>query len=292
MRETHENRWIDAYLRNERVVRLAGTEGFNLVGGFGYRCDGPDRKPYVVTRQKNHDLIFVLAGTGEYIDRENRRYKIFPGVFFQRWPGERHAIQIHSRRYAEAYLSVPREALLFLKAFQSAALKAPRVIEFGLARQIPLRFERLIRDIRDTPEPKLAGVALRIIEFYLEVLGAGTSREAKLIENACLLIASDPSNRTRLETTARKLGLGYSNFRRLFHEHMGQAPGDYRIRKRIELACELLSGGLSQKQVAFKLGYPAVQDFSRQFHRVMGTSPGRFLKKIHHSGFRTINQIN
>lgn len=277
----NKTRGIDTYFRNERVVRLAGTEGFNLVGGFGYRCNGPDREPYVVTRQQNFDLIYVLAGHGEYTDCENRRYKIHPGVFFQRLP-EIHAVQIHSREYAEAYLSIPQEALLFLKAFQSGVLKAPKVVDFGLVREIPLRFERLIREIRDTPEPQLAGVALRIMEFYIEILGGSDSPEMKLIGKACLIMSADPSSKDRLELIAQKLCMGYSNFRRLFHEIIGLSPGDYRIRKRIELACELLSTGLSQKQVAFKLGYPDAQGFSRQFHRFMGISPGRFLEKIHH----------
>jgi AraC family transcriptional regulator, arabinose operon regulatory protein len=277
-----DNHWVDGYLRNEQVVRMAQGDGFKLAGGYVHRCDGPDREPLVVTWQKSFDLIYILAGHGEYIDKENHRFKIYPGVFFQRLP-EIHAIHIFSREYTEMYLSISQEALQFLKAFQSSVLKAPKVVDFGLLREIPLRYEQLFRDLRDTPEPQLAGVALRILEFYIEILGDKTSAEMKLIENACLLITADPSNRSRLESIARKIGLGYSNFRRLFHEKMGISPGDYRIRKRIELACELLSSGLSQKQVAFKLGYPEVQGFSRQFHRFMGISPARFLKKIHHN---------
>jgi AraC-like DNA-binding protein len=46
--------------------------------------------------------------------------------------------------------------------------------------------------------------------------------------------------------------------------------------------CELLSSGLTQKQVAFKLGYTDVQSFSRQFRRFMNIAPGKYLEETQH----------
>jgi AraC-like DNA-binding protein len=274
------NSWIDDFLKTQRVVRLAAPEGFKLAGGSDFRRYGPDPTPHVVTWQQCFDLCYIFQGHGEYIDCQNRRYKLYPGVFFLRLP-EIHAVQVQSETYAEFYLSLSQVALDFLKVFQSNVTKTPRVIDFGLHREVVLRYERLFQEIRDTPEPKLAQTALHVLEFYLEILGESSSRETKLIEDACLLIKSDPASREPLEHTAHKLGLGYSNFRRLFHEKIGLSPGDYRINKRLELACELLSAGLSQKQVAFKLGYTDVQGFSRQFRRFIGLSPGMFLYQTH-----------
>jgi len=281
MTKARKDRWIHAYLRNEQVVRMAHGGGFRLTGGFGYRRSGPDPEPFIVTWHTNFDLVYVLPGHREYLDSENRRYKLNPGVFFQRLP-EIHSTQFFSPDYGEAYLSISQDALRFLQAFQSNVLKAPRVVDFGLLREIPLRYEQLLRDLRDTPEPHLAGVVLRILEFYIEILGGSSSPQMKLIEKACLLMTAEPSSRTRLQSVARTIGLGYSNFRRLFHHIMGMSPGDYRIQKRIELACELLSAGSSQKQVAFQLGYPDVQGFSRQFRRFIGIPPGAFLEKTRH----------
>jgi len=280
MSKTSPTDWLKVFLKTERIVRLTSPDGFKMTGGSNYLRYGPNAPPQVVIWHKNFDLCYVLAGQGEYIDCQNRRYKIHPGVFFQRLP-EVHTVHIHSEWYAELYLSLSRTALDFVKTFQSNVVKAPKVIDFGLHRQVALRYEQLIREMRETPEPQLAKTALHILEFYVEILGRSSSREKKLIENACLLIKSDPTGRDPLEIIAKKIGLGYSNFRRLFHEQMGLSPGDYRIKKRLELACEWLSAGWSQKQIAFKLGYSDVQGFSRQFRRFMGLSPGDFLKKIH-----------
>src|SRR5690606_2189614 len=55
---------------------------------------------------------------------------------------------------------------------------------------------------------------------------------------------------------AARLSLSYERFRKVFREHVGVPPGEYRIRRRIDAARALLAqGGLTNKEVAYRLGY-------------------------------------
>jgi AraC-like DNA-binding protein len=71
--------------------------------------------------------------------------------------------------------------------------------------------------------------------------------------------------------------MGYESFRKEFRARMGVSPGDYRIRRRIDRARELLTSTTqSVKEIAYELGYPNPSVFSLQFKREVGRSPEHY----------------
>ena len=73
--------------------------------------------------------------------------------------------------------------------------------------------------------------------------------------------------------------MSYERFRKVFKERVGMSPGDYRIRRRVELACRLLvQERIPAKQVAYDLGYADEYCFSKQFRKFIGVSPDAFRK--------------
>jgi AraC-like DNA-binding protein len=280
MPETAPKHWLNRYIRCDHVVRLADADGCAMTCGM-HCWTGATPAAWTVTWHRNFDLCYVLQGHGVYIDNHDRRYAFRAGSFFIRRP-EVHTLRIDSSEFSEMFLSLPPISLTFLRAFRSAVVAAPPVIDWGLKHEIAKRYEHLLHAIRETPEPQLARVVLRIMEFYLEVIGHAQSPKKSIIDRACMIIQADPAGRKSMQNIAAELGLGYSNFRRLFAERIGTSPGEYRIVKRIELACEMLASGRTQKHIAFDLGYTDVQGFSRQFRRFMGLSPGEYLRKTHH----------
>ena len=84
-------------------------------------------------------------------------------------------------------------------------------------------------------------------------------------------------HRIKLPDVARRVGMSYSAFRKQFVEHVGTSPGDYRIRRRIERAMEILTTeDLLIKEVAARLGYPDEYAFSAQFKKMTGSAPKAF----------------
>ena len=77
-----------------------------------------------------------------------------------------------------------------------------------------------------------------------------------------------------LAQLAQVSGMSTSHFRRQFRKAFGDSPINYLIRLRIRMACSLLEkGGLSITEIAFRCGFTDSNYFTRQFTKVMGSSP-------------------
>ena len=77
------------------------------------------------------------------------------------------------------------------------------------------------------------------------------------------------------------MGLSYERIRKLFMKQIGVSPHAYRIRRRLDRACELLrEGKASVSEIAERLGYADPFTFSRQFTKERGTSPSAYRKQI------------
>jgi len=83
------------------------------------------------------------------------------------------------------------------------------------------------------------------------------------------------------ETEARKAGLSYSHFRRLFRQSIGRSPHDYLLLCRMQTAAEALKD-LSRpvKEIAFAAGYDDPAQFSKLFRQKIGLSPKQFRETL------------
>jgi AraC-like DNA-binding protein len=73
---------------------------------------------------------------------------------------------------------------------------------------------------------------------------------------------------------ARVLQMPYESFRKKFVALAGVSPGQYRARRLLERAGELLQHGqLNNRQIAARLGFCDEFHFSRQFKKHHGASP-------------------
>ena len=76
---------------------------------------------------------------------------------------------------------------------------------------------------------------------------------------------------------ARRLGMGYTFFRRLFREYNGMAPLEYQIALRIRRAAHLLeSSDAPIAQIASETGFRTPAYFSRFFREQIGRSPQQY----------------
>jgi len=102
-----------------------------------------------------------------------------------------------------------------------------------------------------------------------------------VIESACVALSRDLDKRLDTATLAASYGLSYERFRKIFRERTGISPGEYRIRRRIDRARVLIAQDrLSNKEVAYQLGYADPFTFSKQFKQVVGVSPELFRRTV------------
>jgi len=276
---------------------IAGTQGFtgaleswqrtadSLFGiGFlqksGSGADSHENDPM------HYSAIYLLSGRGTYRDDTGFTADVGPGSVFQRLPGRKHtAIFDPSVRYVEIFLAF--SSWLLEPIARVLALAQRPVVHLGLDLA-------LIRDLAAAHEALLTVRETELPRVYLQHLGLLTSLfsgaqqataskpgiDDAWIDEACRLLADEATGRAPLERIAKRLDLSYEVFRKEFRTRMGISPGDYRIRRRLDRARELLvSTHATITDIADELGYPNASVFSLQFKRLVGRSPEHYRRR-------------
>ena len=98
-----------------------------------------------------------------------------------------------------------------------------------------------------------------------------------LIDQARILIRQNLDKNLSMQDIARKLNCSYSNFRRLFREHMGISPVQYQQDLRLQQACELVAyTDKPIKEIAFQLHFESPDYFSTKFKKKTGYTPKEY----------------
>lgn len=252
--------------------------GFLQKNGTG--ADSHANDPY------HYSAIYLLSGRGTFQDDTGFSAELGPGSVFQRLPGRKHtALFDPTVRYVEIFLAF--SPWLLDPIARILALPQRPVVYLGLDLA-------LIRDLAAAREALLTARETELPRMYLHHLGLLTSMFSGVqptissstvmgdvwIDEACRLLADESTGRAPLERIAKRLDLSYEVFRKEFRERMGISPGDYRIRRRLDRARELLvSTHDTITAIAEELGYPNASVFSLQFKSLVGRSPEHYRRR-------------
>jgi AraC family transcriptional regulator, arabinose operon regulatory protein len=270
------------FLQAHVAYRTMGQEALMMGCGFGISTG----KGIEVERRSFLDYSgnIVLSGIGTYWDDRGGEFPLRPGTFFQRIPGREHTVHlVPGTPYAECWVHLCRP--LFESLAVLGVLSAqPPVMDVGLDLALIANWNDEVDALRDAPEHTLARHVPILIGFAATARAHRSSSQdkidphARMVEDACQLLAKDHADRRPLSALASRYHLSYERFRKVFHERTGASPGDYRIRRRIDRARELLLADRDQplKVIASALGYSNPFIFSAQFKQVVGVSPEAF----------------
>lgn len=102
---------------------------------------------------------------------------------------------------------------------------------------------------------------------------AGSPAPARIIRMLKIMDAN-LANPVRIKNIAAAAGLSRSSFSRVFLRSVGESPGRYLRRRRIELAQNLmLSTRKSLAEIALECGLSDQSHLTKSFRRVVGISP-------------------
>jgi AraC-like DNA-binding protein len=96
------------------------------------------------------------------------------------------------------------------------------------------------------------------------------------VELARQMILQSPGQDLKVSSLAQVAGISESHFIRLFGDTYGVSPRQMLYRRRMEVACELLSLGKDASEVALAVGYSSLPTFCRRFKEAFGSTPGEF----------------
>ena len=228
-----------------------------------------------------YTVVYILKGNGLYIDGKGNKFPIRAGTVFQRFPNISHSVIFYPpESMFEYFIYVPKEIAEVLLKYNFISMDRP-ALDIGIHQNIIMKFQFFFDKLKAAPDYKLLNIIAQVHVFITELLtieNRFSPRIDEIMMKAFSILEADFDKKLKLPELAKNLNISYSNFRKLFTEYSGVPPGEYRIRKRIEHIQQLLdSNEFTIKEVALQTGYPDIYSFSKQFKKVTGLSPRKFL---------------
>jgi AraC-like DNA-binding protein len=135
--------------------------------------------------------------------------------------------------------------------------------------------------------PALQQVAASTTLYILSLLHSaqqpgldGRHDVAAAIHEAMRRMADPDAEAEPLPKLARRAGVSYTWFRRIFGRHTGLSPHQYRLQLKVGRARRLLSETkLTVKEVAFRCGFQTEEYFCRLFKRKTGRTPSEWRRE-------------
>ena len=97
--------------------------------------------------------------------------------------------------------------------------------------------------------------------------------ESALMDEALDYIEKHIKEQVSLSAAASEIGVSSSYLSSYFKRSMGDTFVHYVTKRKLELACQMLSKGMLVREVSEELGFSDVSYFSRQFKKYMGKTP-------------------
>ncbi len=272
---------IDSIIKTEAIRSVGindsgGQLGIGVLHKPGIKVDEKDSKFYF------YSLVYVIRGNGEYIDKDGNRYELKPGSIFQRFPGISHTNIIDpNSEWAECFIDFGIEIYNFMCSMRMINPSQP-VYDIPYDRGIEESFLKYKSRLDNSLESELPNLLTESMFFVQKLFDQSkTIGDCKIpqtiIDRSCIDFTDDLRNRINLKEYCKDNGLGYESFRKVFKNCIGISPGKYIIRRRVDLACQLLlTTNKTIGELSDELGYKSQYEFSSQFKRQTAISPSNY----------------
>ncbi len=226
--------------------------------------------------------IYILRGSGTFIDHLGRKHLVRQGQYMQMPPRLAHTfIQNPDGLWIEAWLTLRPSFAEHLVQIGMVNYDKT-VMTPGLHQSLLNILDQLNKEMRCTDAFAASRAVVCAEDFLVRLYmyaDAATPHDAQqsLVDDLCHILSQNLDGRVDLPNLVSRFPLSYERIRKIFKARTGYSLVDYRIRKRIELAEALLEHRqMTIKEVARRLGYPDPFTFSRQFRKVTGRPPSAY----------------
>ena len=271
--------------RREIIYRSLGGAGSLERIGAGFLDKTGKKEDFVNSSNHSYSIVYVIEGEGEYIDRFGNRFVLGPGSFFQRLPDVPHSNYMNPEKcWKECFIDFGKE---LFNAFSLARIIRTEYTagEIGLDLELVQSIEELTGRLEAAGEDDLPSIVCFAAELTFNIFKRYICRsqdikESLIVEKACRVLGQNLEKRINIEELCSEQHWGYESFRKVFTKQMGISPGRYRVRRRIDTACQMLmDSGMNISEIAAELGYLSGYEFSSQFKKFTGVSPKNFRAK-------------
>jgi AraC family L-rhamnose operon transcriptional activator RhaR len=232
------------------------------------------------------ELVCVHSGSGAHRDRQGVHWLapgdvllVRPGVFHQY--RDCRGLRLTNVMFFEGVGGAPRLESADAQVWQrltagTGGVPLPRLGAEDL-RVIETRIDALEDELRRRREGfRLAAsgaLAQLLVEIGRRVAAGPTAPAPDGFADALRQLAQSPQRDDPVSSIAARAGLSERGLYRAFRAQLGCGPHAWRVRQRLQRACELLREGRSVTDVAFACGFHDSSHFAKAFRRHLGRSP-------------------
>lgn len=236
---------------------------------------------------KRFAFILMVEGRGYYQDARGTKLSLEPGDLVVVFPELPHAYGPEKDGgWLQLYFVVSGPQFDLWHARNLLSEERP-VLKLGSAAYWKQRLSDSVKgESLHTASGSLRAMG-RFIQVITEILAADNEgrvrpgRDDWLEKSLHLLGDRSSGGWPSPQEVARQIGLNYENFRKRFARVMGESPGHYQKRRRLEWAsAAIYQGEQSLKQIADELGFCDVFHFSKAFKQEVGLTPSDYRKRV------------
>lgn len=234
----------------------------------------------------SYAMILIRSGKGQYADARGAQIEFQAGDVIFVFPDLAHAYGPQkSNSWEQVYVVFQGPQFDLLQQTEILSPSTP-VWSLGPVEHWQHRLEEIFPSVPPQNDFESTRTLGRFASLITDM--AATQAEAKqsprdawLGESMHLLAEPSAQGWLTPQQTAQRVGLSYENFRKLFAKQLGESPGAFQKRRRIEHACAMIyQSSRSFKDLADEHGFCDVFHFSKVFSQVMGESPSEFRKRV------------
>jgi len=260
-----------------RSLALTPNERF----GLGLMFKTVNKLEYDNEIHPRFALVIILRGEGTLFDETGKKINLKAGMCFKRIPGKAETLSIKGgSKWTELFIEIGPalyQALRSMRFVSTKPLCENIEIDVDFFNKL-MQLKEQLKNVDERALPLMIGDFTKIlIDCQQRCSRYGEYKGNELIDSACNFLTGDFSKECDIKGFCRKQGVGYENFRKLFKNQIGVSPWQYRIRRRLDLACALLKNPETKiNEIALELGYSSAYDFSAQFKKYFGLSPANY----------------
>jgi AraC-like DNA-binding protein len=236
-----------------------------------------------------YQLVYITKGRGWFSSQSaEKRQLVTAGTMILLFPGEWHSYEPDTATGWHEHWVGFRGMHIDNRVKNGFFSKEEPLYNIGVSSPVVSLYEDIIR----IAEKEKTGYQQMISSIVLSILGTvyykNKNRQYKdtyivdKINEARDIIKNNIENTLSQEDIAKKMGLGYSWYRRMFKEYTGVSPAQYQLQQKLMRAKELLTTtDRNISEIAYSLHFENVCQFSTFFKNKEGITPSEFRKRIH-----------
>ena len=235
-----------------------------------------------------YQMLYLTEGEGIFSSEHVKEQTIKTGDIFLLFPGEWHTYHpLPDSNWKSFWIGYKGKNMDDRVKYGFLSPEKP-VYHVGFSAEIIHLYEMAMEVAQKEEaysQQTLAGIVNNLIGvMYSRERNIILSRDmakVDIMSKAKLIIRDKLEDRTTIQEIAEQLGMGYSNFRKLFKEFTGVSPALYQQELRLQKAKELLSTtNISIKEIAYRLHFESPDYFSSKFKTKTGYKPSEYREQM------------